>query len=41
MLVWTIRGFTLDEALEEQGHTLAAQFGSQYDLRPVWGTSRK
>jgi hypothetical protein len=37
MLVWEIRGITLDQALAEQGETLAAQFGSQYDLRPVWG----
>jgi hypothetical protein len=22
---------------EEQGDTLAAQYGSQYDSRPVWG----
>jgi hypothetical protein len=29
MLVWAIRRFTLDEALEEQGDTLAAQFGSR------------
>jgi hypothetical protein len=35
MLVWAIPRFTLDEALDEQGDTLAAQFGSQYDLRPV------
>ena len=37
MLVWAIRRFTLDEALAEQGDTLAAQFGSQYDLQSVWG----
>ena len=37
MLVWAMRRFTLDEAREEQGDTLVAQFGSQYDLRPVWG----
>ena len=41
MLVWAIRRFTPDEALEEQGNTLAAQFGSQYDLRPVWGYTEK
>src|SRR6516164_9179322 len=41
MLVWAIRRFTPDEALEEQGNTLAAQFGSQYDLRPVWGVHRE
>ena len=41
MLVWAIRRFTLDEALAEQGDTLAAQFGSQYDLRPVWGYIEK
>ena len=41
MLVWAIRRFTLDEALEEQGDTLAAPFGSQYDLRPFWGYIEK
>ena len=41
MLVWAIRRFTHDEALEEQGDTLAAQFGSQYDLRPVRGYTEK
>ena len=41
MLVWEIRGITLDQALAEQGETLAAQFGSQYDLRPVWGYIEK
>ena len=41
MLVWAIRRFTHDEALEEQGDTLAAQFGSPYDLRPVWGYIEK
>ena len=41
MLVRAIRRFTLDEALAEQGDTLAAQFGSPYDLRPVWGYIEK
>jgi hypothetical protein len=41
MLVRAIRRFTLDESLEEHGDTLAAQFGSQYDLRPVWGYVEK
>jgi hypothetical protein len=31
----------LDEALEEQGDTISAQFASQYDLRPVWGYIKK
>ena len=37
MLVWAIRRFTLDEALAEQGDTLAAQFGPQVVLRPELG----
>jgi hypothetical protein len=41
MLVWAIRGFTLEEALKEQSDTLAAQFGSQHDLRPVCGCIEK
>jgi hypothetical protein len=31
----------LDEALEEQGDALAAQFGSQFDLKAVWGYIEK
>jgi hypothetical protein len=41
MLVWAIRRFTPHEALAEQGDTLAAQFGSQYDLRPLSGYIEK
>ena len=41
MLVWAIRSLTMDEALAEQGDTLAAQFGSQYDSRSVWGYIEK
>ena len=32
---------SLKRLWEEQGDTLAAQFGSQYDLRPGWGYIEK
>jgi hypothetical protein len=41
MLVLAIRRFTLVEAQAEQGDTLAAQFGSQYDSRSLWGYIEK